>query len=130
MRITASAICGTDLHFVRGTFSGMQPGTILGHEGVGIVEELGEDVRNLKVGDRVVIPSTIACGNCAYCRAAISPSATSPTRTASRPAPHSTAGLRRPARFHGLSIIDVQLRTSEHRSMYTRTHHRCTATYV
>ncbi|AJE15266.1 zinc-dependent alcohol dehydrogenase [Stutzerimonas balearica] len=69
VRITASAICGTDLHFVRGTFSGMQPGTILGHEGVGIVEELGEDVRNLKVGDRVVIPSTIACGNCAYCRA-------------------------------------------------------------
>ncbi|MCW3148097.1 glutathione-dependent formaldehyde dehydrogenase [Stutzerimonas stutzeri] len=69
VRITASAICGTDLHFVRGTVSGMQPGTILGHEGVGIVEELGEDVRNLQIGDRVVIPSTIACGNCAYCRA-------------------------------------------------------------
>ncbi|MCF7202484.1 zinc-dependent alcohol dehydrogenase [Pseudomonas oligotrophica] len=69
VRITASAICGTDLHFVRGTVSGMQPGTILGHEGVGIVEALGEDVRNLKIGDRVVIPSTIACGNCAYCRA-------------------------------------------------------------
>ncbi|MCQ4324891.1 glutathione-dependent formaldehyde dehydrogenase [Stutzerimonas stutzeri] len=69
VRITASAICGTDLHFVRGTFSGMQPGTILGHEGVGIVEELGPDVRNLQIGDRVVIPSTIACGNCSYCRA-------------------------------------------------------------
>lgn len=69
VRLTASAICGTDLHFVRGTVGGMQPGTILGHEGVGIVEELGEDVRNLQVGDRVVIPSTIACGNCAYCRA-------------------------------------------------------------
>ena len=69
VRITASAICGTDLHFVRGTVSGMQPGTILGHEGVGIVEELGADVRNLQVGDRVVIPSTIACGNCSYCRA-------------------------------------------------------------
>lgn len=69
VRLTASAICGTDLHFVRGTFSGMRPGTILGHEGVGIVEALGEDVRNLQVGDRVVIPSTIACGNCAYCRA-------------------------------------------------------------
>tara|TARA_R100000541_G_scaffold1201_12_gene5455 strand:- start:65987 stop:67264 length:1278 start_codon:yes stop_codon:yes gene_type:complete len=68
VRITASAICGTDLHFVRGTFSGMKPGTILGHEGVGIVEELGEDVRNLQIGDRVVIPSTIACGNCSYCR--------------------------------------------------------------
>lgn len=69
VRITASAICGTDLHFIRGSFSGMQPGTILGHEGVGIVEELGEDVRNLEIGDRVVIPSTIACGNCSYCRA-------------------------------------------------------------
>nr|MBF0682770.1 glutathione-dependent formaldehyde dehydrogenase [Pseudomonas sp.] len=69
VRITASAICGTDLHFIRGTFSGMQPGTILGHEAVGIVEELGSDVRNLQIGDRVVIPSTIACGNCSYCRA-------------------------------------------------------------
>jgi threonine dehydrogenase-like Zn-dependent dehydrogenase len=69
VRLTASAICGTDLHFVRGTFSGMAKGTILGHEGVGIVEALGEDVRNLQVGDRVVIPSTIACGNCSYCRA-------------------------------------------------------------
>lgn len=68
VRLTASAICGTDLHFVRGTVGGMRPGTILGHEGVGIIEELGPDVRNLQVGDRVVIPSTIACGNCAYCR--------------------------------------------------------------
>jgi threonine dehydrogenase-like Zn-dependent dehydrogenase len=47
----------------------MEPGTILGHEGVGVVEALGADVRNLEVGDRVLIPSTIACGNCAYCRA-------------------------------------------------------------
>ncbi len=69
IRITASAICGTDLHFVRGTFSGMVKGTILGHEAVGIVEELGSDVRNLQIGDRVVVPSTIACGNCSYCRA-------------------------------------------------------------
>src|SRR5436190_16263388 len=69
VRLTASAICGTDLHFVRGTLSGMKPGTILGHEGVGIVEEIGKDVRNLTVGDRVVIPSTIACGTCSYCRA-------------------------------------------------------------
>ncbi|HDZ56079.1 MAG TPA: glutathione-dependent formaldehyde dehydrogenase [Pseudomonas xinjiangensis] len=69
VRLTASAICGTDLHFVRGTVSGMKKGTILGHEGVGIVEALGPDVRNLQIGDRVVIPSTIACGNCSYCRA-------------------------------------------------------------
>jgi threonine dehydrogenase-like Zn-dependent dehydrogenase len=69
VRITTSAICGTDLHFVRGTLDDVERGTILGHEGVGIVEELGPMVRNLKVGDRVVIPSTIACGSCVYCRA-------------------------------------------------------------
>jgi threonine dehydrogenase-like Zn-dependent dehydrogenase len=69
VHLTASAICGTDLHFVRGTVPGMQEGTVLGHEGVGIVEEVGTGVRNLKSGDRVVIPSTIACGNCSYCRA-------------------------------------------------------------
>src|SRR4051812_47628564 len=69
VRLTASAICGTDLHLIRGTFPGMKPGMILGHEGVGIIEELGSDVRNFSVGDRVVIPSTIACGNCSYCRA-------------------------------------------------------------
>jgi threonine dehydrogenase-like Zn-dependent dehydrogenase len=69
VRLTSSAICGTDLHFVRGTMSGTKPGTILGHEGVGVIEQLGEDVRNLEVGERVVIPSTIACGSCSYCRA-------------------------------------------------------------
>src|SRR6516164_4588037 len=69
VRLTASAICGTDLHMVRGTMPGMVPGTILGHEGVGVVQEVGEDVRNFKAGDRVVIPSTIACGSCVYCRA-------------------------------------------------------------
>lgn len=69
VRITTSAICGTDLHFVRGTMPGMKDGTILGHEGVGVVEQIGSEVRNLSVGDRVVIPSTIACGYCAYCRA-------------------------------------------------------------
>src|SRR5258707_7038156 len=69
VRLTASAICGTDLHMVRGTLPGMKAGTILGHEGVGIVEALGPQVRNLSVGDRVIIPSTIACGSCVYCRA-------------------------------------------------------------
>ncbi|WP_243689029.1 alcohol dehydrogenase catalytic domain-containing protein [Geotalea toluenoxydans] len=68
VKITASAICGTDLHMVRGTMSGMRPGTILGHEGVGTVEEVGTAVRNFKPGDRVLIPSTIACGYCSYCR--------------------------------------------------------------
>ncbi len=60
VRLTASAICGTDLHFVRGTVGPMKSGTILGHEGVGVVEEAGSGVRDFKPGDRVVIPSTIA----------------------------------------------------------------------
>lgn len=68
VRLTASAICGTDLHMIRGTMSGMKEGTILGHEGVGIIEALGKDVRNLRKGDRVVVPSSIACGTCSYCR--------------------------------------------------------------
>ncbi|KAJ3049195.1 hypothetical protein HK102_012544, partial [Quaeritorhiza haematococci] len=69
VRLTASAICGTDLHMVRGTMPGMVPGTILGHEGVGVIEEVGPGVRDFKVGDRVVVPSTICCGTCAYCTA-------------------------------------------------------------
>jgi len=68
VRLTSSAICGTDLHMIRGTFPGMKPGTILGHEGVGIIEEIGANVRNMNVGDRVVIGSTIGCGYCSYCR--------------------------------------------------------------
>ena len=69
VEITASAICGTDLHFVRGTMSGMVEGTVLGHEAVGVVREVGSGVRNLSPGDRVVVPSTVACGTCSYCRA-------------------------------------------------------------
>jgi threonine dehydrogenase-like Zn-dependent dehydrogenase len=69
VRVTTSAICGTDLHMVRGTLSGMEPGRILGHEAVGVVEQVGAGVRNLRPGDRVIVPSTIACGYCSYCRA-------------------------------------------------------------
>jgi threonine dehydrogenase-like Zn-dependent dehydrogenase len=69
IRITASAICGTDLHFVRGTFPGVKEGRILGHEAVGVIEETGRSVRNFRKGDRVVVPSTVGCGSCGYCRA-------------------------------------------------------------
>lgn len=68
VRITSSAICGTDLHLVRGTMPGMRPGTILGHEAVGIVEAVGRNVRNIRPGDRVVVAAGIACGYCSYCR--------------------------------------------------------------
>jgi threonine dehydrogenase-like Zn-dependent dehydrogenase len=69
IRITRSAICGTDLHLVRGTMPGMEPGTVLGHEAVGVVEDVGPAVRGFTPGDRVVVTSTIGCGTCSYCRA-------------------------------------------------------------
>jgi threonine dehydrogenase-like Zn-dependent dehydrogenase len=69
IRITRSAICGTDLHMVRGTMPDMVEGTVLGHEAVGVVEETGAAVRGFRPGDRVVVTSTIACGTCSYCRA-------------------------------------------------------------
>jgi threonine dehydrogenase-like Zn-dependent dehydrogenase len=69
VRITTSAMCGTDLHLIRGTMPGMKEGTIIGHEAVGEVVEAGSGVRNFARGDRVVVPSTISCGYCSYCRA-------------------------------------------------------------
>ncbi|CCH19541.1 zinc-dependent alcohol dehydrogenase [Micromonospora lupini] len=69
VKITTSAICGTDLHMIRGTMPGLRPGVVLGHEAVGEVVEVGPGVRNLSPGDRVIVPSTIACGYCSYCRA-------------------------------------------------------------
>ncbi|MFI6368020.1 alcohol dehydrogenase catalytic domain-containing protein [Nocardia sp. NPDC050630] len=69
VKITTSAICGTDLHLVRGTMPGMTPGTVLGHEAVGVVLETGSAVRGFAAGDRVVVCSTISCGYCSYCRA-------------------------------------------------------------
>jgi threonine dehydrogenase-like Zn-dependent dehydrogenase len=68
IHITRSAICGTDLHFVRGTMAPMREGTILGHEAVGIVVEVGDAVRGFSPGDRVVVNSTMSCGACRYCR--------------------------------------------------------------
>jgi threonine dehydrogenase-like Zn-dependent dehydrogenase len=68
VRITTAAICGTDLHFVRRTVPNMIPGTVIGHEGVGVAEEVGRDVRNFKRGDRVLLSAVLGCGSCSYCR--------------------------------------------------------------
>jgi threonine dehydrogenase-like Zn-dependent dehydrogenase len=68
VRITATAICGSDLHLYDGYIPTMEQGDILGHEFMGEVVEVGPEVKNLKVGDRVVVPFTIACGRCYYCQ--------------------------------------------------------------
>jgi threonine dehydrogenase-like Zn-dependent dehydrogenase len=69
VRITSTAICGSDLHLYNGFVPSMEKGDILGHEFMGEVVEVGRGVSNLKVGDRVVVPFPIACGNCAACEA-------------------------------------------------------------
>lgn len=68
LRITATAICGSDLHLYRGKIPQVKHGDIFGHEFMGEVVETGKDVKNLQKGDRVVIPFVIACGDCFFCR--------------------------------------------------------------
>ena len=69
IKVTSCAICGSDLHLYHNFIPAMLPGDVLGHETMGIVEEVGTGVTNLKKGDRVVIPFTIVCGECDQCRA-------------------------------------------------------------
>jgi threonine dehydrogenase-like Zn-dependent dehydrogenase len=68
IKITRTAICGSDLHLLDGYIPTMEKGDILGHEFMGEVVELGSSVANLKIGDRVAIPFTISCGNCFFCQ--------------------------------------------------------------
>lgn len=68
LRITATAICGSDLHLYRGKIPKVEHGDIFGHEFMGEVVETGREVKNLVKGDRVVIPFVIACGDCFFCR--------------------------------------------------------------
>ena len=68
IKVTACAICGSDLHIYDGMIPSMQSGDVLGHETMGEVVEVGRGVGNLKVGDRVVVPFTISCGECFFCR--------------------------------------------------------------
>jgi threonine dehydrogenase-like Zn-dependent dehydrogenase len=71
VKITTTAICGSDLHLYDGYIPTMEAGDILGHEFMGEVVEIGKDVTNLAIGDRVVVPFTIACGRCFFCQNAM-----------------------------------------------------------
>ena len=68
VRITTSTICGTDLHILKGDVPSVTPGRILGHEGIGVVMEVGTAVTAVRPGDRVIISCVTACGKCDYCR--------------------------------------------------------------
>lgn len=71
VRLLHASICGTDLHILKGDVPTAKPGLILGHEGVGVVEELGDAVEGVKVGDRVLISCMTKCGSCKYCQRGI-----------------------------------------------------------
>jgi len=68
VKITKTTICGTDLHILKGDVSSCQSGRVLGHEGIGIVEQVGPAVTVFKAGDRVLVSCISACGRCVYCR--------------------------------------------------------------
>jgi threonine dehydrogenase-like Zn-dependent dehydrogenase len=71
VKISSTAICGSDLHLYNGFLPMMEPGDIMGHEFMGEVVEVGRNVKNLKMGDRVVVPFPIACGHCGACEAGL-----------------------------------------------------------
>lgn len=68
VRVTRSCICGSDLHLYNGNVPDTRVGSTFGHEFIGVVEEIGSEVTELKVGDTVIVPFNIACGKCAFCR--------------------------------------------------------------
>lgn len=68
VRVTRSCICGSDLHLYHGNVPDTRVGTTFGHEFTGVVEEVGPEVHNLKVGDKVLVPFNIACGTCVFCK--------------------------------------------------------------
>ena len=67
VKVTSTAICGSDLHLIHGRVPALNPGFILGHETMGIVAETGKAVTNVKKGDRVIVPFPVACGHCFFC---------------------------------------------------------------
>lgn len=68
LKMVRTTICGTDLHIVRGDVPTAQVGRTLGHEGIGVVEEVGDEVKNFKKGDKVVMAAVVSCAKCTFCR--------------------------------------------------------------
>jgi threonine dehydrogenase-like Zn-dependent dehydrogenase len=96
IEITSTAICGSDLHLFDGYMPYMESGDILGHEPMGRVIEVGKKIRNLKIGDRVVVPFCISCGNCFFCRKGLyscCDSSNPDAEVATKMMGHSPAGL-------------------------------------
>jgi threonine dehydrogenase-like Zn-dependent dehydrogenase len=96
VRVTSCAICGSDLHLYDGFMPGMKSGDIMGHEFMGEVVEVGSENKKLKVGDRVVVPFTIACGECEQCRRgnfSVCERSNRNKETADKAFGHTTAGL-------------------------------------
>ncbi len=103
LRVTATAICGSDLHLYRGKIPDLHDGDVLGHEFMGIVEEVGSGVTQVKAGDRVVIPFVIACGECFHCR--LAEYAACETTNTGKGAALNQKGLLPPAALFGYSHL-------------------------
>lgn len=103
LRVTATAICGSDLHIYRGKIPGMKDGDILGHEFMGIVEAAGPAVTRVKLGDRVVIPFVIACGECFHCL--LSEYSACETTNPGHGAAMNAKGIKPPAALFGYSHL-------------------------
>lgn len=103
LRVTATAICGSDLHLYRGKIPELHDGDILGHEFMGVVEEAGPNVTEVKVGDRVVIPFVIACGECFHCR--LEEFSACETTNTGKGAAMNQKGIKPPAALFGYSHL-------------------------
>ncbi|MDV3468583.1 zinc-dependent alcohol dehydrogenase [Stenotrophomonas sp. C3(2023)] len=103
LRVTATAICGSDLHLYRGKIPDLHQGDVLGHEFMGIVEEVGPAVTQVRPGDRVVIPFVIACGDCFHCR--LSEYAACETTNPGHGATLNNKGMLPPAALFGYSHL-------------------------
>lgn len=68
LKMLRTTICGSDLHVIRGDVPTVEQGRTLGHEGIGLVEEVGEEVKNFKKGDRVLIACITSCATCSFCK--------------------------------------------------------------